>query len=132
MKKLLIVFMALSLFTACKDDKGGKKDRRETESREKDDYRNDDKPSEEKMTKEEKEPETKSEGWTSADERRFASDCEGTATKNVGAARATEYCDCMLQKLKNMFSSYAQADRELAEPSRAADVQKMADACNGQ
>lgn len=58
------------------------------------------------------------------------SDCEGTAKQNVGAARANEYCDCMLQRMKKMYSSYTEADRDLAGATQD-EINKLAAPCNG-
>ena len=69
-------------------------------------------------------------GWTKSDESRFMSDCEGTAKQNVGAARANEYCDCMLQRMKKMYSSYTEADRDLAGATQD-EINKLAAPCNG-
>jgi hypothetical protein len=68
-------------------------------------------------------------GWTSSDESKFMSSCEGTASKNVGAARANQYCDCMLQKLKNSFSSYDEANRGLGNKSQE-EINQLAADCN--
>ncbi len=66
-------------------------------------------------------------GWTASEEKRFMDECEGSARPNVGAARANEYCDCMLQKTKRVFSSYAEADRGLTQ---LPELQSMIDDCN--
>jgi uncharacterized lipoprotein NlpE involved in copper resistance len=68
--------------------------------------------------------------WSIYDESRFMSDCEGTARQNVGAQRAREYCDCMLQKVKRIFSSYAEAERGLLQMPKE-ELDAMADECNG-
>jgi len=68
--------------------------------------------------------------WSSADENRFMRDCESTASPKVGAARANEYCDCMLQKIKDLYSSYEQADRELGR--NETEMNRLADDCNNQ
>jgi len=67
--------------------------------------------------------------WTKRDEDRFMDDCESEARKNVPAARANRYCDCMLQKSKRLFSSYLEADRGLTQLP-ADELQGMVDDCN--
>ncbi|MBC7872509.1 MAG: hypothetical protein H7Y01_00860 [Ferruginibacter sp.] len=140
MKKVLIFLMAISLFTACNNDKNAKVDRDKT-STDKDDYRKDDKKdmddgkkddtkdtkSDDEDTREDTE---KSESWSRSDENKFMDDCEGTAKANVGAERANEYCDCMLQKIKKKYSSYVEADRKLAGSSQD-EINKLASDCNG-
>lgn len=68
--------------------------------------------------------------WSRTDENRFMSDCEGTARQNVGAQRAREYCDCMLQKVKKIFSSYVEADRGLLQMPKE-ELDAMVNECNG-
>ena len=113
MKKVLIFILAVSLFAACKNDKKAKDDRSTT--KEKDDY----------STSDDKRDDDNGSGWTKSDESRFMSDCEGTAKQNVGAARANEYCDCMLQRMKKMYSSYTEADRDLAGATQD-EINKLA------
>jgi Ni/Co efflux regulator RcnB len=135
MKKLLVFILAASLFTACNNDKGKDRyDRDRDKERTKDDYRDAD---DDKKTTDDRDKDKTADddsktttGWTSSDENRFMNDCEGTAVKNVGAARANEYCDCMLQKIKKMYNSYTEADRELAGSSEEA-INRLADECNG-
>lgn len=69
--------------------------------------------------------------WSRTDENRFMSDCEGTARQNVGAQRANEYCDCMLQKVKRIFSSYVEADKGLLQMPKD-ELDAMVNDCNGQ
>ena len=140
MKKVLIFILAVSLFAACKSDKKNHDDRSTT--KEKDDYstsddKKDDKNADYKSTDDKKDSDDKSSrdddngsGWTKSDESRFMSDCEGTAKQNVGAARANEYCDCMLQRMKKMYSSYTEADRDLAGATQD-EINKLAAPCNG-
>jgi len=71
---------------------------------------------------------TTTSGWSSSDENMFMRDCESTATPKVGAARANEYCNCMLQKIKGLYNSYTEADRGLANDEAAMD--KLANECN--
>ena len=144
MKRLFIFLMVFSLFTACNNDKAGKDkiDRDKTaadSTRPKDDYSNTDKKETEKKEEMKSDDNKTIDGpadnggdeWTRTDENKFMSDCEGTATPNVGAARANEYCDCVLQKLKKMYSSYTDANNDLQSPGSEAKMTKLTDACNG-
>jgi len=137
MKKVLIFFLAVSLFAACNNDKNGKDtkdaDKTSTDSRDKDDYKKDEKKDDDTKKEETKSDDDSrdSEDWSKSDENKFMDDCEGTAKENVGAARANEYCDCMLEKIKKMYSSYTEADRKLAGSSQA-EINKLAADCNGQ
>ena len=142
MKKVLIFILAVSLFAACKNDKNGKDDRINT--KEKDDYRSDDKMDDNKdtkntdFTKDDKKENTDDvngnddggAGWSRSDESKFMDDCEGTAKENVGAARANEYCDCMLQRMKKKYSNYTEANRDLAGATQE-EISKLAAPCNG-
>lgn len=67
--------------------------------------------------------------WSKIDETKFLADCQGTAVQNVGADRAVQYCDCMLQKLKNSYSSYAEAERKLGSLTQE-EINAMALDCN--
>lgn len=68
--------------------------------------------------------------WSGNDETRFMNDCESSARQNVSAQRATQYCDCMLQKVKKLFSSYAEADKGLLQMSKD-ELNSMVEDCNG-
>lgn len=70
-----------------------------------------------------------SSGWTRRDEDKFVNDCIGTARQNVGQARAEEYCECMLRKVKRMYSSYNEADRELKGITQR-ELEDLAADCN--
>jgi|CXWL01.1.fsa_nt_gi Ni/Co efflux regulator RcnB len=146
MKKVLIFLMAVSLFASCNNDKNGRgkydRDRNSSDNRDRDDYRNDDRNSDKNNDRDnnddrntdknnDRDNNDNSGSWSKSDENKFMDDCEGTAKENVGAARANEYCDCMLQKIKKMYSSYTEADRELAGSSQD-EINKLAADCNGQ
>ena len=143
MKKVLIFVMAVSLFPACKNDKNSKDNR--NGSKEKDDYRNGDgKMNDSKdsknadFTNDDKKENTDNvrssddsgAGWSKSDENKFMDECEGTAKENVGAARANEYCDCMLQRMKKQYSTYAEANQDLAGATQE-EINKLAAPCNG-
>ena len=118
--------MAVSLLTACNNDK--------KPTRDKDDYRNSDDKTDSKDDRDQDDTRTNdndSQGWSKSDENRFMNDCEGTAKENVGAARANEYCDCMLQRMKKMYSSYKEADDDLKGATQE-EINKLAAPCNGE
>ncbi len=70
----------------------------------------------------------KDKGWSKAEEDRFTSDCERTATKQVGTERATEYCSCMLGKIKKDYNNYAEANTKLVKDQ--ATMGRLAEECN--
>lgn len=152
MRKLLILFFATSLFVACnnnkKDDRRSDRDR----DRERDDYRSrdddrdkdskdadyrDDRDSRDKDNNtdrdsrdSDRDKDYSSGGWTSREESKFVDDCIAEAVKNVGSrSRATDYCECMLGKLKGMYSSYEEADRELGKAGQE-EINRLAADCN--
>jgi hypothetical protein len=130
MKKVLIFLMALSLFTACNNDKG-KLDKK-ADYREKDDYGTNDDQSNEKSRKDDdnnSDENTSSDGWTRSDENKFVAECADEATKNVGETRANQYCDCMLKKIKKMYSSYNEANLKLGRLSKE-QIDRLAADCN--
>lgn len=132
MKKALILFFAVSFFTACNNDKNPKNgtDRNSTDNRNKDDYRSNENKTDDNKN-DSREMEDDKANWSRRDENKFMEDCENTAKENVGVARANEYCDCMLQIIKRKYSSYLEANRELAGISQE-EVKKLATPCNTQ
>lgn len=68
-------------------------------------------------------------GWSEDDKTRFMYECETTAKPRVGATRANEYCNCMLEKLQGRYKSYAEANRETSRSEE--DMNKFVDECNG-
>lgn len=68
-------------------------------------------------------------GWTQAQRSEFVRDCKSEAIKNVGAQRAQVYCECMQQKIENLFSTYAEANTELTKLTQA-QIQELASDCN--
>lgn len=68
-------------------------------------------------------------GWTRSEENKFVDDCVGTAKQNVGLSRATDYCNCMLDKVKRLYSTYSEAERELGHATQD-DIRRLAAGCN--
>ena len=68
-------------------------------------------------------------GWSEEGKTRFMYECETTAKPRVGATRANEYCNCMLEKLQGRYKSYAEANRETSRSEE--DMNKFVDECNG-
>ena len=100
MKKALFFLIAVTLFTACKNEK------RPSTNRVKDDYRSNDKNTDNSnndRNTDSRDKEDNTASWPRSDENKFMDECESSAKENVGAVRANEYCDCMLQKMKKMF-----------------------------
>jgi hypothetical protein len=110
MRKLLVIFFAVGLFAACKNEKkDSKTDRTETDDyRNKDDekeakstdYRDDDRSKDEKSTRDN---DSRS-SWNSDHVKIFVDNCAGEAVKNgLQRSEATEYCECMQRKLEVMY-----------------------------
>ena len=131
MKKVLIFILAFSVFAACKNEKNSKA-KNSGSSQQNDDYRNSN-DNKADAGKENEESLSQSDdvgaGWSSTDENHFMNTCESTAKENVGAARANEYCDCMLQRMKKKYASYIAANRDL-EGATQDEINKLAIPCN--
>ncbi|MGQ0739761.1 MAG: hypothetical protein ACT4OJ_11920 [Bacteroidota bacterium] len=113
MRKLIFLFLAVSLFAACNNDKGKvNRDDRKTD-RDKDDYRDRDEDAKDKDTKstdyiDDKEKPNddndKSGGWSSSDVNIFVDNCADEAVKGgMQRGKATDYCECMQRKLEVMY-----------------------------
>ncbi len=132
---MLIFFMSIALFTACKNDKGGK----DKIDREKDDYRSsdkdakdddkektstdykDDKNTDKPDDKEEKTDYTASSGWPKSERVAFIISCEREAVA-AGQTRiiAGSYCQCMLDKMETSYP-----DIKMAEKLTMEDIEKF-------
>lgn len=122
MKKALIFLIALSLFTACKNDKSTK----DNSNRAKDDYRDSDKntKSDDKektttdYTEDKNDDDTKTEnddnskdqgdfsggGWPQVERTAFIKSCEREAmAKGQTRLVAESYCECMLDKIESAY-----------------------------
>jgi hypothetical protein len=127
MKKLFILFLAVGLFTSCNNKKESAADKDSTTTTKDKDEKDKDK-DDNKDTKE-ADDDVKSTGWARSDESKFLDECETSATPNVGAARAKDYCNCMLLKLEKMYSSYNEANTALTGISQT-ELNELAADCN--
>jgi hypothetical protein len=132
MEKIIILLIAFSFVIAC-NNRQGTKTESTVETNKKTDStpannNNDNNvalpPSEIKPSPEE----NNTSNWSEEDENRFLRSCVGSAKLKVNAVRANQYCNCMLEKIKMEFSSYAQANRELSYDT--AKMNRMVDECN--
>ena len=135
MNKLLLWIVAACFFTACNNKKTTKEESRTDTTKTKTTSTTDNKP----QTDNDKPPtdvtnndasniSTES-GWVESDKTRFMYECETTAKQRVGATRANEYCNCMLDKLQGRYKSYAEANRETSKSEE--DMNNFVDECNG-
>ncbi|HRE38256.1 MAG TPA: hypothetical protein PK092_07415 [Chitinophagaceae bacterium] len=114
MRKLLMILMAFSLLTACKDKKEA--DAKKTETKSADDYRSgDNKTGDDNKGNDDKEKSGVSEdnnktdntnnfsgsGWPQSEKDSFISSCVREAMKG-GRSRevASSYCQCMMEKME--------------------------------
>jgi|GEM_PF-3516026 len=107
MRKLIILFLAVSLFAACNNDKGkiNRDDRRS--GRESDDYRNKDEDNKDSDSRDK---------WTASDIRTFNRECEKTLEdKDLTDDQMNTICSCLLGKFQDKYSSYDELDRKSTE-----------------
>ena len=124
MKKLLILLMAFSLFTACNNDKGKySRDDRNSNNREKDDYSNkDDRSNDDKTSNNDKRSEedkdtkdyTSKEGWTQRDKDKFMDECLGGFASNQQAL-GKKICPCALDKFEKRYASLSDVNEKAEE-----------------
>lgn len=67
-------------------------------------------------------------GWTATDEADFINECKPGAIKKIGDARANDYCNCILEKMKATYASYIEANKALIGDSKGTFAQ-MTKAC---
>lgn len=133
MKHLLIVVMAISLFTACKDNKNvNPRDDRELNDRDRDrnrdrnrddDYNNDDRT----------DNNNSGGGWTQANVTEFVSNCVTSAANGgMQTGTAQTYCDCMQRHIEKMYPNPQDAGQlsktDLETPAMKRKIQE----CLGQ
>ncbi len=116
MKKVFIVLMALSLFTACDNNKFPDK---------KADYRTDDNDGPKK--KDDDADYNDGGGWSSSDKSKFNREClSGFSEDNEALGR--KICPCVLEKYQKKYSSYS----EVEEANDEAEVKRVALQCKKQ
>lgn len=131
--RMIIVMIAAGFILSCNDEKTSqetKTDKTTQEDRKSSENTSDTTTRQSKANNSGWDEENVSKGWAEAEENRFMSDCQSTASKKVTAAQAYVYCDCMLQKIMKRFESYAIANRELSGSDEEMD--ELAQKCNSQ
>ncbi len=150
MKRILIVFLSISLLTACNNSPLVKKDKTEKEDRDKGDEDEDDdgdykkkkkyeEDEDEDYTKKKKHEEDEDDdkdngGWTIATREKYIDECAGAAMKKISRSQAQSYCECMQEKIEKKYEmTLAEANNattmqeKLEEPAVKADVVKCRD-----
>jgi len=122
MKKLLILFLAFGLFTACNNNKT-KADKTDNGKTEKENT--DNKDAKTTDNKESDNKETTTSGWSQAERDAFIGTCVDKFNESIGDRPLAEsYCECMLGKLEVKFPSATEAG-SLGE----AEMTEMAKQC---
>jgi hypothetical protein len=121
MKKLIIFFLAVSLFAACNNKKDPKDDRKDDP---KDEKTSDVKEDKEKPKDEEKISST----WSSLEINAYVNNCIPAAEKNgLTKGQATDYCECTQRGLEKMYPDPKDvAGLDLNAPN----IQEMIIKCN--
>ncbi|MBL7729537.1 MAG: hypothetical protein JNM88_00035 [Chitinophagaceae bacterium] len=121
MKQFLVLLLAFSLVTGCKDNKKptGRDDRN------KDDYGDNSGKEDDKGDKDDSRNTdfNGGESWSSADINRFNRECEKSLNGNDEMIE--KFCPCVLEKMQKRFSSFADANTAGTE----AEGEKMAKDC---
>ena len=119
MRKLIIVFLAVSLFASCNNKKADdrKTETKEEKTTEKSDDK--DKPKEEETT-------NTSSDWNSADVSAFVDNCTAEAVrKGMQEKKASDYCNCMQRKLEVMYPKKAEvANLDIESPTIKSMIEK--------
>lgn len=138
MRKLLILFLAVSFIAACnnkKDDRRSTRDR----DRETDDYRSrdEDKDKDTKSTDytddkdkdSDRDKEVTADGWPKASRDEFVSSCVREAV-NAGQTRSISerYCECMLEKMEGLYPDVRDVEK-LTEDDINRVVNRYKDKC---
>ena len=129
MKKIFLFMLAAFMLTSCDSFKGSnskdddteeeepkkKKKKNVDEEDEDDEEDNDDEPQTKKKKKpsdEEEDLDNEDKGWTKQDEKTVLDQCVSVAEKK-NPAKAEAYCECMLNKVKKLYSNMNEFDRKL-------------------
>lgn len=134
MKKSLFILFSVCLIISCDNKKAGEQKTIEDKTKVEEKKTPDNKVSTDNNTPETKlntdNTTTANTGWTEDDVNRFLYSCRNSATPKVGASRANEYCDCMIQKIKAKYKSYEEADQMLKASEEDMDI--LVNECNSQ
>jgi hypothetical protein len=108
MKKLLLILTVVGLFVAaCNNNKG--KDNANRNNREKDNYLNNNGDND-------KDNNTSTGNWSSAEKQRVLNDCiEEMIGDEIDKTSARNYCNCVLEKTMQKYSSIEKADEMATE-----------------
>ena len=104
--------MAFGLVAAsCNNDKGKKPLDRENTNRDKDDYNNRDNDDRNNN----RDDDDNRGSWSSADKRSWMRMCADPLKENMGEDRATTYCECVLEKIQEKYSTFQKANTQGTE-----------------
>ena len=120
MKKVMILLLVTGFLTACKNDSNDNKNKAQT--RAKDDYLSNNTNSERKAAADDKKgwgDKENKQNWSASDKKNFMDECVGEASKKVSAARANQYCDCMLQKFITIYPSLNDLNLDQSSAAKA-------------
>ena len=134
MKKLLIVFSALSIFfAACNNDKAASKEETKSTNKEesRDDKSKDDDSKEDNNSKSDNDNSSRDDnssnrGWSASEINQFVNSCVGEAEKGMSRAAAERYCECMQKGIEKMYPVANEAANINME---SAQVQQMVKDC---
>ena len=107
--------MAFGLVAAsCNNDKGKSSlnNDKDNTNRNKDDYNNRD---DDNGNKDRDNDNNNSGSWSSADKRSWMKMCADPLKENMGDDRATDYCECVLEKIQDKYSSFQKANTQGTE-----------------
>ena len=133
MKKIMLLLILTGFFTACNNDKS-ESNKSQAGTRAKDDYLSNNKNSGSKANIDSKKgwgDKENKQSWSAGDEKRFMNECEVSAIKNVSAARANQYCECMLQKFVTIYPSYKELNLDQSSNANAR-MDRLIKECNEQ
>ncbi len=128
MKKLLVFFMAVSLMTACNNNKDKGRDRDKNAERNKDDYRNND--VKEADDREDEKKENSGGSWSSLEKNAFLTNCVSEGTKGGQPEDVMKrYCSCMMDRLQGLYPDPKDAAGLTEADLQSPEMTKMATEC---
>ena len=139
MKKILILFLAAGLITACNnprpndnrntndrnridDNRDNTRDNNRNDNRDNNNNRNGGNVDNTRNTNDG----NNNYRWSQSEEDQFLTDCETTASKNVSTSQAKTYCSCMLGKMEKAYKDMDDANRNYTNEAH----QSWIDDCN--